>query len=204
MAKGGQKIFVIRTEAHFDALCSPVRAAILESLLAFGPMPAREIAERVGRKVTLTHHHLGILVEAGMVAEGEKRKKGRHLERVFELIPEDFRFDFDAHPKVAAKGIMRVARTFSRFTERMLGQSLKGGWTDRMKEHATFRSETARLRPESALEVRAHLLEIRRIFERERLDKVGDPFQIFWSFFPLSEAKGESAPVRKKRKGKES
>lgn len=202
MAKAGQKIFVVRTEAHFDALCSPVRAAILESLLAFGPMPAREIAERVGRKVTLTHHHLGILVEAGMVAEGEKRKRGRHLERIFAIVPDDFRFDFDTHPKVAAKGILRVARTFSRFTERMLARSLREGWTARMKESATFRSETARLRPESARRVREHLQEIRRIFEEERLDQEGDPFQIFWCFFPLSEGKGGEAPGARVPKGK--
>jgi len=188
MAGPRGKICVIRTAEQFEAICSPVRAGIAETLLAFGPMPVREIAVKIGRPVSLTHHHVGILIDAGIVVEKEKVKRGRHLERIFILPFDDFRFDFDTNPKVAAKGMMRLLKTFGRFTERMFGRSLQAGLTPLMREFATFRCETANLSRDSILEVRRHLLAIRKIFERERTTPVGDPFQIFWSFYPLGAA----------------
>jgi len=196
MPKNNEKICIIRTAEQFDAICSPVRAAILEMLLAFGPMPAREIALKIGRPVSLTHHHVGILIDAGIVVEKEKVKRGRHLERIFELPCDDFRFDFGSSPKVAAKGMLRLVKTFGRFAERMFGRSLQRGLTPLMKEFATFRCETAHLSRDSTLQVRGHLQAIRKIFERERVSLGGDRFQVFWSFYPLGVA-GESVSVAK-------
>ena len=72
MAGPRGKICVIRTAEQFEAICSPVRAAIAETLLAFDPMPVREIAVKIGRPVSLTHHHVGILIDAGIVVEKER------------------------------------------------------------------------------------------------------------------------------------
>ena len=206
MAESPKKTCVIRTAEHFDAICSPVRASILETLLAFGPMPAREIAAKIARPVSLTHHHVGLLVDVGIVVEKEKVKRGRHLERVFVLPFDDFRFDFDTNPKVAAKGMLRLVKTFGRFTERMFGRSLQGGLTDLMKEFATFRCETAHLSKDSILQVRGHLQAIRKIFEQERGAPGGDPFQVFWSFYPLGVAAesfsaGKAKKSRKRHQG---
>ncbi len=206
MAGPRENICVIRNAGQFDAICSPVRAAILEMLLAFGPRPAREIALKIGRPVSLTHHHVGILISAGIVVEKEKVKRGRHLERIFELPFDDFRFDFDTNPKVAAKGMLRLVKTFGRFTERMFGRSLQGGLTELMKEFATFRCETAHLSKDSILQVRGHLQAIRKIFERERGAPGGDPFQVFWSFYPLGVAAesfsaGKAKKSRKRHQG---
>ncbi len=202
------KICVIRTAKQLDAICSPVRAAILETLLAFGPMPAREVAAKIGKAVNLTHHHVGLLVRAGLVAEQGKVKRGRHMERVFHLPFDDLRFDFDTNPKVAAKGMARVAKTFGRFSERMLVRSLQGGLTELMKEFATFRCETAHLPRESVLQIRQHLQAIRGIFEAGRAASDGkltrDSFQIYWAFYPLGKAVDSSSKVKGKKRSPKS
>lgn len=197
-------ICVIRTAEHFDAICSPVRAAILETLLAFGPLPARDIAAKIGKAVNLTHHHVGLLVEAGLVVEKEKIKRGRHLERIFVLPFDDFRFDFDTNPKVAARGMARLAKTFGRFTERMFVRSLQRGLTALMKEFVTFRCETAHLPRESLLQIRQHLQAIRKVFEAGRGDSKGEPFQIYWAFYPLGKAVESSGKVKGKKRSPKS
>jgi hypothetical protein len=44
MLNKSNDVFLISKEEDFDLICSPVRASVLETLIAFGPMPIREIA----------------------------------------------------------------------------------------------------------------------------------------------------------------
>ncbi|MFM8396497.1 MAG: winged helix-turn-helix domain-containing protein, partial [Pirellula sp.] len=85
-----EDVFYIRRREDFDLFCSPIRASILEYLVAFGPMPAREISARIGRSAALTHHHLGILVRGGLVREIAREKRGKHLERIFAIGTENW------------------------------------------------------------------------------------------------------------------
>ena len=181
-----KKVYVIRTASELDVICSPVRAAILETLIAFGPLPIREIAQHIGRPVNLTHHHVNRLVSVGFVVEQKSIKRGRHRERIFQLPFADFRFDFESHPQLAAQGMMRLMKTFGRYSERMLGRALQRGITPAMKELISFRCETARLSFRSIRQVLAHLAAIRAIFERQRARGTGEAFQIFWSCYPLA------------------
>lgn len=192
--------FHIRRREDFDLFCSPIRAAILEYLVAFGPMPAREIAARIGRSAALVHHHVGILLRGGLVREVSRVKRGKHLERIFAIGPTNWRYDFQTDPQAIAEGMLRIARTWGRHSERLLTRAFQGSEdiAPRMQQFMTIRAETGRLSEASAAAVREHLQAIRRIFEEDRTRSDGEFYQIFWSYFPL-EAAAKPAVRRKTR-----
>lgn len=185
-----KEVFHIRRREDFDLFCSPIRASILEYLIAFGPMSAREIAARIGRSAALTHHHVGILLRGGLLREVAREKRGKHIERIFAISTEVWKYDFETDPKAIAEGILRIARTWGRHSERLLGRVLgrSNGLSSHMQRFTTIRAETGRLSEKSAEAVREHLMAIRRIFERDRKRGEGEVYQIFWSYFPLEHA----------------
>lgn len=192
-------VFHIRRREDFDLFCSPIRASILEYLIAFGPMSAREIAARIGRSAALTHHHVGILLRGGLLREVAREKRGKHIERVFAIRTEVWKYDFETDPKAIAEGMLRIARTWGRHSERLLGRVLSRskGPSLGMQRIATIRAETGRLSEKSAEAVREHLMAIRRIFERDRKRGEGEFYQIFWSYFPLEHVGQTPASVMK-------
>ncbi len=196
------EVFLISKEEDFDLICSPVRASVLEALVAFGPMSNREIALRLGRSATLIHHHVGILLRGGLVREHARQKRGKHLERVFALRTEDWQFDYDSRPEVMAAGMLRIARIWGRHAERLLTKILKKdrGVTPSMRRFFTVRAETGLLGENAARTVREHLAAIREIFEQERKKESGSPFHIFWNYFPMSEEVPDKKQLSRKAK----
>ena len=202
-------VFLISKEEDFDLICSPVRASVLEMLVAFGPMPVREIAERMGRSATLIHHHVGILYRGGLLREHEREKRGKHVERIFALTTEDWRYDFETHPEVMAAGMIRIARIWGRHAERLLTKALKKNrkFSIPMQRFLTTRAETGHLSESAAQSVRDHLVAIRRIFEQERRREGGTPFHVFWNYYPMAvdspkEKKSARPPASAKPKTK--
>jgi len=181
-------VFLISKEEDFDLICSPVRASVLEILVAFGPMPVREIAERLGRSATLIHHHVGILFRGGLLREHAREKRGKHMERIYAVTTEDWRYDFETHPEVMATGMIRIARIWGRHAERLLTKALKKNrkFSISMQRFLTTRAETGHLSEQAAQSVRDHLTAIRHIFEQERRRDGGAPFHIFWNYFPMA------------------
>src|SRR2546427_3542953 len=60
------------------ALALPTRSAILAHLLTSGPLTAKEIADEFSLHANVARAHLDLLVEAGFLAPGVRRKrKGR-------------------------------------------------------------------------------------------------------------------------------
>lgn len=192
-------VFHIRRREDFDLFCSPIRASILEYLIAFGPMSAREIAARIGRSAALTHHHVGILLRGGLLREASREKRGKHIERVFAVSTEDWRYDFETDPAAIAEGLLRIARTWGRHSERLLSRVLGSGhgMSPHLQKFTTIRAETGRLSEKSAEAVREHLLAIRRIFERDRKRGEGEAYQVYWSYFPLEHALNDARPTSK-------
>src|SRR5437879_2771845 len=60
------------------ALALPTRSAILAHLLTSGPLTAKEVADEFSLHANVARAHLDLLVEAGVLATGVRRKrKGR-------------------------------------------------------------------------------------------------------------------------------
>jgi hypothetical protein len=200
-------VFLISKEEDFDLICSPIRASVLETIVAFGPMPIREIASKMGKSATLIHHHVGILFRGGLLLEHAREKRGKHVERIFAVTTEDWRYDFETNPDVMAAGMLRIARTWGKHAERLLTKALKKNrrFTIPMRRFLTVRAETGYLSEQAAQSVRDHLTAIRRIFEQERTRTGGAPFHIFWNYFPMAEDSANdkgSSPTKSGKKPK--
>ena len=177
---------VIRTRQQWDAICLPTRAAIIEQL-NLGVQSVREIAEGSGFSTELVHHHMGVLLAAGIAVEHQARKLTRHTERLFALPPGGWAFDPESDPELFAEGIMRMARSWGNFAERTLGKAMEGGKGVDAKflRHFTLRSETAKLTPAAAQQVAQHLAAIKSIFQEQRANDDGERYMTHWTFFPI-------------------
>lgn len=177
---------VIRTKSQWDAITSPVRAAIIESLEAFGPQSARELATKQRRSQALIHHHLAILLRAKIVTEQGPRDTPRRTEMVFALRGKRILFDFESKPAFASQRFVRLQRLLSRNVERQFARTAdpRLGFAPEFVSHATMRSESANLTPREVAAVRKHLAEILDIFVAARSRDSGNAHQILWTFFP--------------------
>ena len=65
------------TPAQLEALLTPARLEIYESLQSFGEQTVADLARRLGRSPDRLYYHLGKLVDEGLVAERGTREVSR-------------------------------------------------------------------------------------------------------------------------------
>jgi len=68
---------------QIDALKSKLRAQIVDLIFNAGEMTAAEIGAELDQKQTTLYRHLDLLVEVGLLIEGEPARAGKALARVF-------------------------------------------------------------------------------------------------------------------------
>ena len=95
------------------ALASPMRQELLDVLEAAGPSAISELAERLGRAPDSLYFHVRELVRVGLVIEVERRKVGRHVFVVYDLVGRPLRIDRSkakrADLQSVVAGILRLA-----------------------------------------------------------------------------------------------
>lgn len=192
----------IRTAQQWDAACHPVRAELAEWMTVLGPASARELARALTRSPELVHHHLRIMLDAGLVQVHSVRKLVRHAERLYSLTGLVWRFDFETHPLVARRGIVKLQRTWSRASGRLLAKRVARGQV----VDANFgrlihcASETGALSPEGLALLKHHLTAINHLFAEAR--RAGPPpadaevLHFNYSFFPLARGTGGAQTPR--------
>lgn len=74
------------------ALCSPVRHAIHQVVLAQGEASIREIGEQLGKKPASLYRHIDRLVEVGLLIEGGTRSTSRRDAKTYSSKLEFFRY----------------------------------------------------------------------------------------------------------------
>ena len=65
------------------ALALPTRSAILAHLLTSGPLTAKEVADEFSLHANVARAHLDLLVEAGFLATGVRRKRKARPPKVY-------------------------------------------------------------------------------------------------------------------------
>jgi predicted ArsR family transcriptional regulator len=68
-----KKIYTITSRRQVEALASPVRLAIVDRLIAQGPLSVRALASLLGRAPTSVYQHLVVLQKLGLVRTAEIR-----------------------------------------------------------------------------------------------------------------------------------
>ena len=77
MTKEPKNPFIANKPAHWRALNSPVRNAILQLLISSGPTTVPVIAEQLGRKPKSLYRHVDILLKAGLLVQTGVQPTGR-------------------------------------------------------------------------------------------------------------------------------
>jgi DNA-binding transcriptional ArsR family regulator len=105
--------FLIGRTDQLRALASPMRQELLDVLEAAGPSAISELAERLGRAPDSLYFHIRELVRVGLVVEVERRKVGRHVFVVYDLVGRPLRIDRSkarrADLQSVVAGILRLA-----------------------------------------------------------------------------------------------
>lgn len=103
----------IARPAQLKALASPLRQELIDVLESGGPASVAELAERLGRPADSLYFHLRVLQKVGLLAQEERRQKGRHAFAVWDLVARPLRIDrgLARNTDLAAvvAGILRLA-----------------------------------------------------------------------------------------------
>lgn len=67
------------------ALISPVRQEVVDAVVAAGPCTIAEVGRLLGRAPDSLYFHVKRLVGAGLLVEGEARRRGRHVASVYDV-----------------------------------------------------------------------------------------------------------------------
>lgn len=159
------------TPEAWDAIASPIRLEILQTLEGLGPCSIPTLAELLGRRPEGLYHHMRLLLKVGAVFEVESEKRGRRPERRFAMNgPMDFSGPLEPGPSGAIEGLSRLCGSITRAAERQLSAALATFEGRELGELGGFslRSESARLSPQGIRDLERITGELRELFERER------------------------------------
>lgn len=70
-AKANEQVIDLSSPRQWNAVKLPLRMSLLEVITALGAATARELAEVIGKPVSLVHYHIGVLVKAGLLKASE-------------------------------------------------------------------------------------------------------------------------------------
>ncbi|MEE2908035.1 MAG: helix-turn-helix domain-containing protein [Planctomycetota bacterium] len=65
--KANEQVIDLSSPRQWNAVKLPLRMSMLEVITALGGATARELADVIGRPVSLVHYHLGVLAKAGLL-----------------------------------------------------------------------------------------------------------------------------------------
>jgi len=103
-SSGTNKKVLMANLEQLDVLRSRLRGRITDLVYSAGELTVAEIAEALVQKPTTLYRHLDLLVESGLLTEGEPVRTGKTLARVFKAPAGTIKF-----PRETASQAERVA-----------------------------------------------------------------------------------------------
>ncbi len=162
------------------ALRSSVRLEILISMRSAGPVTVSQLAKLLGLPADSLYHHIGILLQAGLIQEVDRRKSGRHMEAVYERSAEKFLppgSGSTENVKNTISIVDSIMRAVSKGLKRSLSRFDHGSIPGVRTFH--FGYESSWLTAEDVRMLGEHLGKIDEILERGRQRREGMLFTFF-------------------------
>lgn len=122
-----QDLFIVRTDAEWNAISSPVRVEILVFLLTTGPCAIRELASLMNRPADALYHHMRQLVGAGIVTEVGLRKVGTQTEAIYRTAGKEITIDRNIARKRTRDRSLRLFRTMLQHAKRTVEAAIDSG-----------------------------------------------------------------------------
>ncbi len=184
----------IATVKAWEAVLSPVRREIVESMQELGPCSIADVARATGRPADGLYRHVAILVKCGFLVEAGSRAGRRNAERLFDAAANDF-----TAPHVRRGGpaserdmIVRTADALARSTVRSMRGSAAAGRLHCEDDARNFTVVhfVSWLTPERFEEFRELASRMRRVLERGRRERRGDLYEVLALASPVTRTRG--------------
>lgn len=121
----GSREFEASTPEQIAAIKSRLRGRICDVVYHMGQATVHEIADQLGRSVPGLYPHLEILVEAGLLLEGEPVRTGKNFARTYVARAERLRMTRDLTNPAVRSGIADVVSSQLRLADREFRASLE-------------------------------------------------------------------------------
>jgi predicted transcriptional regulator len=182
-----KKIVKVTTDREWNAIASVPRTELFLFLSAVGPCSVAELAFEMDCPPDQLYPHLRKLAAVGLVRQVDQRMVGRHRERVFDVVADDFVLDVDPR---TGRGMDRLLDIFSRCARRFdalvkLAADARQIVFEKSRRNTQLQIETARLTEAQLTEVNDHLNRVREIFMEGRLAGQGELFSVMFGLTPV-------------------
>ena len=189
----------IETTKAWEAILSPVRREIVESMQRLGPCSIADVARDVGRPADGLYRHVSVLVKAGFLAEAGTRPARRNLERLYDAVADDFLAPRVGRGATAAQreSVVRTAESLAKSSVRALRNSAAAGriHCEADSRNFTVLHVSSWLTPQRFDELRTLVIRMNSLLERGRRDRTGDLYEVFALATPATRRRGSDAPA---------
>lgn len=117
----------IRTARQIEALASPARQELVDSLAVSGPLSIAELAGDLGRAPDSLYYHVRQLEQVGLVVRRGTRPAGGRSEALFDVPAGRMLIDRDPGTPRETQVLMRLVSSAVRSAERELRAALESG-----------------------------------------------------------------------------
>jgi hypothetical protein len=198
------KIKVVKSPELWEILVSPVRSHIAETLRLLGPSSVAQVAAAIGRPPDGLYRHIEMLIEAGFVRQTGFRKSERNVERIIDVVAQDFRLELDksgvngrgggsgdSQRKAQNRAVVMTARSF---IAEMARTVRKAGNADILRFHESERNisinyELSWLSRERYQQVRELIRQLKAIMDEGKKTRTGDLYSTLAIACPVRPAR---------------
>ncbi|MFN5946604.1 MAG: winged helix-turn-helix domain-containing protein [Phycisphaerae bacterium] len=193
----------VTSPKQWEVALTPIRSEIVQGLRCLGPCSAAELGKMLDRPADTLYRHLEALQRAGYVVETGTRKRGRHVERLFDLTADDFAMGFaDASSPVGRQGIVRTGEAFLDAMQRALEGSAMAGELQLPNPEPNFviNYEVSWLKPEDFRKARALMYQIKQLMDGARPTRDGRLYASITVMCPVTRKQRPSSAKEGKKK----
>lgn len=193
-------VVFVHTDAQWEALSSPRRVEMVQTLQSRGPLALAEVAHLLDAAPDGLYHHARLLERAGLIRAVASRRVGTRTERLLDVTAERLRLDVDVVEDRNSDRLLRLLGVYARRAERHLRAALavRSGRLDGPAPDIVVHADAAWLDDEDLARVTQLLDELRSIFEHGRSRRQGRLCSLTMAMSPLVRAR-DSAARRTKR-----
>ena len=193
------EIHDVTDAATWKLVMSPVRCEICEALRTLGPCAIRDVAEFLDRPADTLYRHVAQLEEVGIVVDAGTRRRGRHVERLLDLVADDVRpaFDPTSGPDEMAT-LVHAIETSMDVTRRAVRETgdLQAFRIDEESRNVVLSWEFGWLRQEDVNEARELVLRLKALMDEGKRRREGRPFMWLGVLTEVAHKRGARRPAR--------
>lgn len=180
-------IAFVHSDAQWEAIASPARCELLQTLQARGPSSIPELAHLLDAAPDGLYHHARALEKAGLIRVVERRVVGKRTERVYDAV--SGRLRLDVNPAEARNGsrLVSLARVYGARALKLLSRAMdaRTGRLDGPAPDTVVHADAAWLDEHDLARVTALVDELRDVFEHARTRRRGTLVSLTLLMSPL-------------------